>query len=53
LSATYSKRVLYNFGGSPDGANPSASLLDMSGTLYGTTYRGGKADKGTIFAVTP
>ena len=36
-----------------DGANPSASLLDVNGTLYGTTSRGGTDDEGTVFSVTP
>ena len=32
-----SYQVLYSFSGSPDGAIPCASLVDVDGTLYGTT----------------
>src|SRR5277367_5538968 len=33
--------VLYNFGGSPDGANPASSLTtDGKGNFYGTTLGG-------------
>ena len=31
------EKVLHSFAGDPDGAFPSASLLDVDGTLYGTT----------------
>jgi uncharacterized repeat protein (TIGR03803 family) len=34
-------KVVYTFGGSPDGYNPMAGLIDVGGTLYGTTWRGG------------
>jgi uncharacterized repeat protein (TIGR03803 family) len=34
-----------------DGANPSADLLLSSNTLYGTCYRGGSNDSGTVFAL--
>jgi uncharacterized repeat protein (TIGR03803 family) len=44
--------VLYNFKGSPDGANPYAGLiLDEVGNLYGTTYAGGSSKYGTVFEV--
>jgi uncharacterized repeat protein (TIGR03803 family) len=47
-------RVLHSFGSGADGNYPIASLLAMSGTLYGTTYFGGNDnDGGTIFSVTP
>ena len=35
------EKVLHSFAGDPDGAFPSASLLDVDGTLYGTTVGGG------------
>jgi uncharacterized repeat protein (TIGR03803 family) len=44
--------VLYNFKGSPDGANPYAGLLmDTAGNLYGTTTSGGTSKFGTVFKV--
>jgi uncharacterized repeat protein (TIGR03803 family) len=46
--------VLYSFsGGSGDGAAPIASLLNVHGTLYGTTYYGGANADGTVFSITP
>ena len=43
--------VLHSFaGGSNDGSDPRAALiLDASGNLYGTTFSGGSANKGTVF----
>jgi uncharacterized repeat protein (TIGR03803 family) len=46
------ERVLYRFGGQPDGYYPEASLIDVKGTLYGTTLSGGAYDFGTVFRVT-
>jgi uncharacterized repeat protein (TIGR03803 family) len=47
-SQTFS--VLYSFTGSPDAANPIASLIrDAAGNPYGTTYSGGPSDLGTVF----
>jgi uncharacterized repeat protein (TIGR03803 family) len=44
--------VLYNFAGSPDGANPFAGLVrDAAGNLYGTTYTGASSGYGTVFKV--
>jgi uncharacterized repeat protein (TIGR03803 family) len=45
--------VLHSFaGGASDGAEPYAPLiLDSAGNLYGTTYRGGALDGGTMFKV--
>jgi uncharacterized repeat protein (TIGR03803 family) len=55
-------RTLYSFsplrwtdgsGLNPDGANPSAGLIQASdGNLYGTTYRGGMNGMGTVFKIT-
>jgi len=59
------ENVLYSFCGQQncaDGANPTASLTDMNGTLYGTTFDGGANTNmkcnggmgcGTIFALDP
>jgi uncharacterized repeat protein (TIGR03803 family) len=45
--------LLHSFvGGAGDGLKPHASLiLDGSGNLYGTTYRGGTSNLGTVFSV--
>jgi|HubBroStandDraft_1064217.scaffolds.fasta_scaffold78927_1 uncharacterized repeat protein (TIGR03803 family) len=44
--------ILYNFTGQPDGASPNGSLaVGPDGNLYGTTQRGGTADRGTVFKV--
>jgi uncharacterized repeat protein (TIGR03803 family) len=55
--------VLHRFGGGSDGAAPHAALLDVDGTLYGTTefarflrrYRNGRNGDGpgTVFMITP
>ncbi|HEY2445592.1 MAG TPA: choice-of-anchor tandem repeat GloVer-containing protein [Rhizomicrobium sp.] len=45
--------VLHSFGNGTDGAEPRASLIDVNGTLYGTTYAGGVNHAGTIFSITP
>lgn len=46
--------VLYDFKGTPDAANPYGGLIfDKAGSLYGTTYFGGGAGMGTVFALVP
>lgn len=45
--------VLYNFTGTPDGANPYSTLTFNGGNIFGTTYSGGKYGFGTIFELTP
>jgi uncharacterized repeat protein (TIGR03803 family) len=47
--------VLYSFKGKPDGALPVAGLINVNGTLYGTTAGGGgaKCRCGTVFTMTP
>lgn len=47
---TGKEKVLHSFGGSRDGANPVAGLVDVTGTLYGTTEFGGANNVGTLFA---
>jgi uncharacterized repeat protein (TIGR03803 family) len=37
----------------PDGQRPESGLMDVNGTLYGTTSFGGKSDGGTVFSLTP
>lgn len=46
-------RIIHPFGRSAkDGANPSADLIDLKGTLYGTTVNGGAHNGGTVFSIT-
>jgi uncharacterized repeat protein (TIGR03803 family) len=43
--------ALYSFGDGADGQYPIASLINVAGTLYGTTYYGGTAGDGTVFSL--
>jgi uncharacterized repeat protein (TIGR03803 family) len=45
------EKVLYRFQGPPDGDAPDSALIDVGGTLYGTTYEGGTGG-GTVYSVT-
>ncbi|MBV8344799.1 MAG: hypothetical protein JO190_07375 [Candidatus Eremiobacteraeota bacterium] len=45
------EKVLHSFGSRRDGAAPKAELLDVHGTLYGTTFYGGKRQLGTVFRI--
>lgn len=51
ITADGKERILYNFGGPPDGAYPQG-LVDVNGTLYGVTGEGGINRAGTVFSVT-
>jgi uncharacterized repeat protein (TIGR03803 family) len=46
-------RLLYSFGHGSDGQHPEASLIDVNGTLYGTTFKGGTHGDGTVFTLKP
>lgn len=50
-AAHSSYQLLYSFTGKPDGVDPKANLINVRGTLYGTTYNGGMRSKGTVFSV--
>jgi uncharacterized repeat protein (TIGR03803 family) len=51
---TGAEKVLYSFlGDRIDGAGPYAGLINVMGTLYGTTYGGGKHNHGTAFSLKP
>lgn len=45
--------VLHSFQSGSDGAGPSGGLINVGGTLYGTTQVGGAPDNGTVFALNP
>ena len=47
------EQVLYSFKGGKDGAYPEAGLIDVNGTLYGTTSAGGSHDNGTVLISAP
>jgi uncharacterized repeat protein (TIGR03803 family) len=46
-----SHSVLYSFTGGGDGTGPAASLTNLRGLLYGTTYSGGANGLGAVFRV--
>src|SRR5579862_4266790 len=58
ITTSGTETVLYSFaGGSRDGADPTAALINVKGVLYGTTEAGGSACRssggcGTVFAIT-
>ncbi|HLY58523.1 MAG TPA: choice-of-anchor tandem repeat GloVer-containing protein, partial [Stellaceae bacterium] len=46
--------VIHNFGGATDGADILGGLaFNAFGTLFGTSYMGGTADQGMIYALVP
>ena len=51
--ATGAEAVIYSFGSGTDGAGPTADLIDVKGTLYGTTDDGGANGDGTVFSLDP
>jgi uncharacterized repeat protein (TIGR03803 family) len=42
-------RVLYDFKGGQDGYGPSGGVIEVGGSLFGTTVRGGGGLYGTVF----
>jgi uncharacterized repeat protein (TIGR03803 family) len=40
-------------GGPTDGALPRGGLINVNGTLYGTTVIGGAGGYGTVFSLSP
>jgi uncharacterized repeat protein (TIGR03803 family) len=49
----WKEKVLHQFQGGKDGANPYAALVfDTAGNLYGTTYNGGAPGYGTVYKLT-
>ena len=52
ITTSGTEKVLYSFGKEVhDGVYPEAALLDVGGTLYGTTSQGGKYGRGTVFII--
>jgi uncharacterized repeat protein (TIGR03803 family) len=45
------EKVIHSFNGA-DGGWPTAGLINVKGTLYGTTSQGGVKDVGTIYSIT-
>jgi uncharacterized repeat protein (TIGR03803 family) len=53
-AATGAERILYRFRDGEDGAQPGrGALLNLNGTLYGTTRFGGAKNNGTVFSFIP
>jgi len=50
---THAEHLLWSFGNGTDGQSPSAGLINVKGTLYGTTYSGGTYGYGTVFSLNP
>jgi uncharacterized repeat protein (TIGR03803 family) len=53
LTPSGQEAILYSFKGGDDGSVASSALINVGGTLYGTTGGGGTHGDGTVFAVTP
>lgn len=57
-AVTYNETVLWSFGSGTDGGTPYANLIEVNGTLYGTTAFGGGTGChgygcGTVFSLDP
>ena len=55
ISTAGDEKVLHSFKGPPDGYSPVANLIDVDGTLYGTSKWGGAGSGiygGTVFSIT-
>jgi uncharacterized repeat protein (TIGR03803 family) len=52
--SSWTETVLYSFHPASDGSQPYGGVIfDQVGNLYGTTYRGGAANAGTVFELSP
>ncbi len=51
ISTSGTEKVLHSFGQGYDGNHPLAGLIDINGTLYGTTNQGGVYSQGTVFSI--
>jgi len=55
MTTSGAENVLYRFTGGADGQHPAAGVIDVNGTLYGTTAEGGNAPScycGTVYSLT-
>jgi uncharacterized repeat protein (TIGR03803 family) len=54
ITPSGTENVVYSFAGGSDGLLPRSDLINMKGTLYGTTEAGGSGGfgNGTVFSVT-
>jgi uncharacterized repeat protein (TIGR03803 family) len=52
ITLSGSEKVLHSFANGTDGIDPQNALVDLNGTLYGTTTWGGKFGWGTVFTLT-
>jgi uncharacterized repeat protein (TIGR03803 family) len=48
ITTSGEEKVVYRFAGGSDGAHPYSRVIDVSGTLYGTTAFGGDTRKGAV-----
>ena len=47
-------KIVYSFKGpANDGGWPYSALININGTLYGTTYYGGALNRGTVYSLNP
>ena len=44
-------KTIHSFGYTIDGRNPYARLIEVNGTLYGTTVAGGSYEYGTVYKI--
>jgi uncharacterized repeat protein (TIGR03803 family) len=51
LTPSGGETILYRFRGGSDAAFPRSGLVDVAGTLYGTTLFGGSHDDGAVYAI--
>jgi uncharacterized repeat protein (TIGR03803 family) len=51
ITTSGTETMLYSFKGHPDGQFPGGALVNVGGTFYGTTFRGGKYDDGAAFKI--
>lgn len=53
VTTTGAEKLFYAFKGGSDGAYPRAGLVDVNGTLYGTTSANGNGGGGTVYSISP